>query len=153
MTLYICLPLLAVLLQPALCLYNCSSEYERTPGWSTVVSTKSDQCYMSILHQSYINQSYPLSLIWFVFFSLPQTTWTWLLTVAPVRSHWRSTCARLSGQVSILLSWHWMGTTTTQIAKALLTPAWTLQSSATKFLLTTVRITPAVSRCRWESVW
>lgn len=32
MDLYLCLPLLAVLLQPALCLYNCSSEYERTPG-------------------------------------------------------------------------------------------------------------------------
>ncbi|XP_075955976.1 zona pellucida-like domain-containing protein 1 [Anarhichas minor] len=31
MTLYLCLPLLVVLLQPALCLYNCSSEYERTP--------------------------------------------------------------------------------------------------------------------------
>lgn len=32
MDLYFCLPLLAVLLQPTLCLYNCSSEYERTPG-------------------------------------------------------------------------------------------------------------------------
>lgn len=32
MDLYLCLPLLAVLLRPALCLYNCSSEYERTPG-------------------------------------------------------------------------------------------------------------------------
>ncbi|XP_035479859.2 zona pellucida-like domain-containing protein 1 [Scophthalmus maximus] len=31
MTLYLCLPLLVVLLPPALCLYNCSSEYERTP--------------------------------------------------------------------------------------------------------------------------
>ncbi|XP_035536411.1 zona pellucida-like domain-containing protein 1 [Morone saxatilis] len=31
MTLYLCLPLLVVLLQPALCLYNCSSEYKRTP--------------------------------------------------------------------------------------------------------------------------
>ncbi|XP_056230184.1 zona pellucida-like domain-containing protein 1 [Seriola aureovittata] len=31
MTLYLCLPLLVVLLQPAVCLYNCSSEYERTP--------------------------------------------------------------------------------------------------------------------------
>ncbi|XP_070685999.1 zona pellucida-like domain-containing protein 1 [Pempheris klunzingeri] len=31
MTLYLCLPLLVVLLQPAHCLYNCSSEYERTP--------------------------------------------------------------------------------------------------------------------------
>ncbi|XP_042341961.1 zona pellucida-like domain-containing protein 1 [Plectropomus leopardus] len=31
MSLYLCLPLLVVLLQPALCLYNCSSEYERTP--------------------------------------------------------------------------------------------------------------------------
>ncbi|KAM7413325.1 hypothetical protein PAMA_020627 [Pampus argenteus] len=31
MTLYVCLPLLAVFLQPALCLYNCSSEYDRTP--------------------------------------------------------------------------------------------------------------------------
>ncbi|KAM4742519.1 zona pellucida-like domain-containing protein 1 [Anableps anableps] len=28
---FLCLPLLAVLLQPALCIYNCSSEYERTP--------------------------------------------------------------------------------------------------------------------------
>lgn len=32
MTLLFCLPLLVVLLQPALCLYNCSSVYERTPG-------------------------------------------------------------------------------------------------------------------------
>lgn len=31
MTLYLCLPLLAVLLQPTLCDYNCSSEYNRTP--------------------------------------------------------------------------------------------------------------------------
>uniref|UniRef100_A0A8D3CR95 Si:dkey-103g5.3 n=1 Tax=Scophthalmus maximus TaxID=52904 RepID=A0A8D3CR95_SCOMX len=31
MTLYLCLPLLVVLLPPALCHYNCSSEYERTP--------------------------------------------------------------------------------------------------------------------------
>uniref|UniRef100_A0A8C3A364 Si:dkey-103g5.3 n=1 Tax=Cyclopterus lumpus TaxID=8103 RepID=A0A8C3A364_CYCLU len=31
MTLYLCLSLLVVLLQPALCLYNCSSEYERIP--------------------------------------------------------------------------------------------------------------------------
>ncbi|XP_074536495.1 zona pellucida-like domain-containing protein 1 [Halichoeres trimaculatus] len=31
MTLLFCLPLLVVLLQPALCLYNCSSVYERTP--------------------------------------------------------------------------------------------------------------------------
>ncbi|CAN9511372.1 unnamed protein product [Ophioblennius macclurei] len=31
MTLPLCLPLLAILLQPALCLYNCSSQYERTP--------------------------------------------------------------------------------------------------------------------------
>uniref|UniRef100_UPI0037E7B0E3 zona pellucida-like domain-containing protein 1 n=1 Tax=Semicossyphus pulcher TaxID=241346 RepID=UPI0037E7B0E3 len=31
MSLYLCLPLLVVLLQPALCLYNCSAEYERTP--------------------------------------------------------------------------------------------------------------------------
>ncbi|XP_062275478.1 zona pellucida-like domain-containing protein 1 [Scomber scombrus] len=31
MTLYLCLPLVIVLLQPALCLYNCSSEYQRTP--------------------------------------------------------------------------------------------------------------------------
>ncbi|XP_054458607.1 zona pellucida-like domain-containing protein 1 [Anoplopoma fimbria] len=31
MTLYLCLPLLVVLIQPALCLYNCSSEYERIP--------------------------------------------------------------------------------------------------------------------------
>ncbi|KAK5612521.1 hypothetical protein CRENBAI_012435 [Crenichthys baileyi] len=28
---FLCLPLLAVLLQPALCIYNCSSVYERTP--------------------------------------------------------------------------------------------------------------------------
>lgn len=32
MDLHLCLPLLALLLQPALCVYNCSSEYERTPG-------------------------------------------------------------------------------------------------------------------------
>lgn len=32
MDLYLCLPLLVVLLQPALCTYNCSSDYERTPG-------------------------------------------------------------------------------------------------------------------------
>uniref|UniRef100_A0A3Q3G156 Si:dkey-103g5.3 n=1 Tax=Labrus bergylta TaxID=56723 RepID=A0A3Q3G156_9LABR len=32
MTLPLCLPLLVVLLQPALCLYNCSSVYERTPN-------------------------------------------------------------------------------------------------------------------------
>ncbi|KAE8295315.1 Zona pellucida-like domain-containing protein 1 [Larimichthys crocea] len=31
MTLYLCLPLLAVLLKPAVCLYTCSSEYNRTP--------------------------------------------------------------------------------------------------------------------------
>ncbi|KAM9359688.1 zona pellucida-like domain-containing protein 1 [Symphorus nematophorus] len=32
MTLYVCLPLLVVLLlQPAMCLYNCSSEFQRTP--------------------------------------------------------------------------------------------------------------------------
>ncbi|XP_034557539.1 zona pellucida-like domain-containing protein 1 [Notolabrus celidotus] len=31
MTLLCCLPLLVVLLQPALCLYNCSSVHERTP--------------------------------------------------------------------------------------------------------------------------
>uniref|UniRef100_A0A4W6D0U3 Si:dkey-103g5.3 n=1 Tax=Lates calcarifer TaxID=8187 RepID=A0A4W6D0U3_LATCA len=31
MTLYLCLPLVVVLLHPALCLYNCTSEYERTP--------------------------------------------------------------------------------------------------------------------------
>ncbi|XP_076591364.1 zona pellucida-like domain-containing protein 1 [Chaetodon auriga] len=34
MTLCLCLPLLVVLLHPALCLYNCSSEYERTPDSS-----------------------------------------------------------------------------------------------------------------------
>ncbi|XP_049433472.1 zona pellucida-like domain-containing protein 1 [Epinephelus fuscoguttatus] len=34
MMLHLCLPLLVVLLQPALCLYNCSSEYERTPDSS-----------------------------------------------------------------------------------------------------------------------
>lgn len=32
MDLYLCLPLLVVLLQPALCTYNCSTDYERTPG-------------------------------------------------------------------------------------------------------------------------
>ncbi|XP_045930218.1 zona pellucida-like domain-containing protein 1 isoform X2 [Micropterus dolomieu] len=31
MTLYLCLPLLVVFLQPALCLFNCSSTYDRTP--------------------------------------------------------------------------------------------------------------------------
>uniref|UniRef100_UPI003AB0DD42 zona pellucida-like domain-containing protein 1 n=1 Tax=Centroberyx gerrardi TaxID=166262 RepID=UPI003AB0DD42 len=31
MTLYLCLPLVAVLLQPALSLYNCSSEFQRIP--------------------------------------------------------------------------------------------------------------------------
>ncbi|KAM9318676.1 zona pellucida-like domain-containing protein 1 [Pholidichthys leucotaenia] len=34
MTLRLCLPLLAVLLQPVLCLYNCSSQYDRTPDSS-----------------------------------------------------------------------------------------------------------------------
>ncbi|XP_059187806.1 zona pellucida-like domain-containing protein 1 [Centropristis striata] len=37
MSLYLCLPLLVVLLQPALCLYNCSSEYERTPDNSDMM--------------------------------------------------------------------------------------------------------------------
>ncbi|KAM9853171.1 zona pellucida-like domain-containing protein 1 [Aulostomus maculatus] len=38
MSLYICLPLLAVLLNPALCLNNCSSsEYERTPDNSDLI--------------------------------------------------------------------------------------------------------------------
>ncbi|XP_008294517.1 zona pellucida-like domain-containing protein 1 [Stegastes partitus] len=37
MNLYVCLPLLAVLLQPAVCLYNCSSQYERTPDNSDMV--------------------------------------------------------------------------------------------------------------------
>lgn len=32
MHLYLCLPLLVILLQPAQCVYNCSSEYDRTPG-------------------------------------------------------------------------------------------------------------------------
>lgn len=32
MDLYLCLPLLVILLQPAQCVYNCSSEYDRTPG-------------------------------------------------------------------------------------------------------------------------
>ncbi|XP_014862945.1 PREDICTED: zona pellucida-like domain-containing protein 1 [Poecilia mexicana] len=31
MDLFLCLPLLAVFLQPALCVYNCSTMYERTP--------------------------------------------------------------------------------------------------------------------------
>ncbi|XP_028276392.1 zona pellucida-like domain-containing protein 1 [Parambassis ranga] len=37
MTPYCCLPLLAVLLQPALCLYNCSSQYQRTPDNSDLI--------------------------------------------------------------------------------------------------------------------
>ncbi|XP_030600524.1 zona pellucida-like domain-containing protein 1 [Archocentrus centrarchus] len=37
MALYLCLPLLAVLLQPVLCLYNCSSDYARTPDSSDLV--------------------------------------------------------------------------------------------------------------------
>nr|XP_046245068.1 zona pellucida-like domain-containing protein 1 [Scatophagus argus] len=37
MTLYLCLPLLVVLLQPTQCLYNCSSEYERTPDNSDLI--------------------------------------------------------------------------------------------------------------------
>ncbi|XP_075330348.1 zona pellucida-like domain-containing protein 1 [Odontesthes bonariensis] len=37
MTFSLCLPLLAVLLQPALCLYNCSSQYERTPDNSDLI--------------------------------------------------------------------------------------------------------------------
>lgn len=32
MDLSLCLPLLVMLLQPALCVYNCSTEYDRTPG-------------------------------------------------------------------------------------------------------------------------
>lgn len=36
MDLHLCLPLLVVLLQPALGLYNCSSEYDRTPGKLTI---------------------------------------------------------------------------------------------------------------------
>ncbi|MEQ2300839.1 hypothetical protein AMECASPLE_029957 [Ameca splendens] len=34
---FLCLLLLAVLLQPALCIYNCSSVYERTPGNSDLM--------------------------------------------------------------------------------------------------------------------
>ncbi|XP_062242582.1 zona pellucida-like domain-containing protein 1 [Platichthys flesus] len=37
MALYLCLPLLVALLHPALCLYNCSSEYERTPDNSDLM--------------------------------------------------------------------------------------------------------------------
>ncbi|XP_039453970.1 zona pellucida-like domain-containing protein 1 isoform X2 [Oreochromis aureus] len=37
MALYLCLPLLVMLLQPVQCLYNCSSEYQRTPGNSDLM--------------------------------------------------------------------------------------------------------------------
>ncbi|XP_061576309.1 zona pellucida-like domain-containing protein 1 [Cololabis saira] len=37
MALSLCLPLLAVLLQPAASLYNCSSQYERTPDNSDII--------------------------------------------------------------------------------------------------------------------
>ncbi|XP_041849913.1 zona pellucida-like domain-containing protein 1 [Melanotaenia boesemani] len=37
MTLILCLPLLALLLQPSLCLYNCSSQYERIPVNSDLI--------------------------------------------------------------------------------------------------------------------
>ncbi|XP_054650327.1 zona pellucida-like domain-containing protein 1 [Dunckerocampus dactyliophorus] len=37
MTLHLCLPLLAMLLQPTLCLYNCSSEYDRVPDSSDLI--------------------------------------------------------------------------------------------------------------------
>lgn len=72
MTLYLCLPLLVVILQPALCLYNCSSEYQRTPGWLTTISTKSDQFNMNTLEISeshlvclfFLRQLGPVSWLW-----------------------------------------------------------------------------------------
>lgn len=53
MTLYLCLPLLVVLLQPALCLYNCSSEYNRTPGRLTITFTEPD-CSVLYEHSAQI---------------------------------------------------------------------------------------------------
>ncbi|XP_029373640.1 zona pellucida-like domain-containing protein 1 [Echeneis naucrates] len=37
MNLYLCFPLLLTVLHPALCLYNCSSEYDRTPDNSDLI--------------------------------------------------------------------------------------------------------------------
>lgn len=155
MTLYLCLPLLAVLLKPAVCLYTCSSEYNRTPGgltrsWITfnpLLNIMDFFLFLSLKQQMDHHLHKHLNLL---FVALLQTIQTCQLTVAPVWSPWRSTCVRLSGQASTPQTWLWMGTTTPQTAWALSTPVWTLQSFVTSFLLTTVWTTPVASLCRSE---
>ena len=146
MTLYLCLPLLVALLHSAQCLYNCSSLYERTPG-------RKRYCTQMFKCSNVPNSEKTITVVNITSLNFLQKTRTWLSTVAPVWSLWRSTCARPSGQVSTPPTWLWTGTTTPRSAWALSTPVWTLPSSVTSSLLTTVRITPVVSLCRSESIY
>lgn len=89
MTLYLCLPLLAVLLKPAVCLYTCSSEYNRTPGgltrsWITfnpLLNIMDFFLFLSLKQQMDHHLHKHLNLL---FVALLQTIQTCQLTVAPV---------------------------------------------------------------------
>lgn len=44
---YLCLPLLVVLLQPSVCLNNCSSDYQRIPGRLNISFTEPDSLVLT----------------------------------------------------------------------------------------------------------